>query len=195
MPLQDYTRYVFGDSISMLDPDILPEENNIIRYVVFCHDVSLAEYPNMRKKARKASVVKIVASAVMEIWKKKSLPTISDKAVFNAVGRLMDQAQYVKESRRRHENDLNYIQGILSKHNKIFDISKKPDIESEPMDVTNVEPVAESMDAIELNEPEQEEVNLGTRKRRRTRRWAVESEETVGSMPSQVCILYENIII
>ena len=179
----------------MLDPDILPEENNIIRYVVFCHDVSLAEYPNMRKRARKASVVKIVASAVMEIWKKKSLPTISDKAVFNAVGRLMDQAQYVKESRRRHENDLNYIQGILSKHNKIFDISKKPDIESEPMDVTNVEPVAESMDAIELNEPEQEEVNLGTRKRRRTRRWAVESEETVGSMPSQVCILYENIII
>ena len=82
MPLQDYTRYVFGDSISMLDPDILPEENNIIRYVVFCHDVSLAEYPNMRKKARKASVVKIVASAVVEIWKKKSLPIISDKAVF-----------------------------------------------------------------------------------------------------------------
>ena len=169
----------------MLDPDILPEESNVIRYVVFCHDVSLAENPKMKKKVRRASVVNIVASAVMEIWKKKSLPIISDKAVFCAVGRLMDKAENVKESKRRHENDSDYIQGILSKHNKIFDISKKPDVESEPMDASDNEPTA-IVEDMELNEPELEEVNLGRRKRKARKRWVVESEDAINNMPSQV---------
>ena len=33
MPLQDRTKYVFGESIGLLDPHVEPTENNVIRFI------------------------------------------------------------------------------------------------------------------------------------------------------------------
>ena len=67
--LEEYTSYVFGESLQQLDPNLLPKETDVLRFIVHCFDVSRAEVPRMDKKKRNADVIKTVLGAVAEIWK------------------------------------------------------------------------------------------------------------------------------
>ena len=123
--LEDYTRYVFGESSGSLDPDILPKEIDVLRYIITCYDVSQAETPRMDRKKRIASVVKIVVAAVDKIWEKKSRPTRSHRAKYWLVKKLMEKAEHVKLWKLRHEHDNAFIQEVREEHDKLFDISEK----------------------------------------------------------------------
>ena len=153
--LEEYTSYVLGESLQQLNPDVLPKEIDVLRYFVNCYDVSQAEVSRMDKKKRNTTVVKIVAGAVEEIWKNKSLPVRSPNAIYLLVKRLTDRAEFIRVSKKNHEFDVNWIQEVFQKHDKIFDIGEKPAMVSqeEPME-------------IDLHEPVLEEEVLGTRKRK-----------------------------
>ena len=123
--LEEYTSYAFGESSGSLDPDILPKEIDVLRYIVNCYDVSQAETPRMDRKKRIASVVNTVVAAVDEIWEKKSRPTRSHRAKYWLVKKLMEKAELVKLWKRRHEHDNVFIQEVREEHDKLFDISEK----------------------------------------------------------------------
>ena len=123
--LQDHTSYVFGQSIDQLDPDVLSKEIDVIRFIVHCFDVSYANVPRMEKKKRDGDVIKIVTGAIEDIWKRKSLPTRSHKAVYLKVKTLVERVEFVKTSKRRHENDAPWIEEVFQAHDKVFDISEK----------------------------------------------------------------------
>ena len=168
--LQEYTSFVFGESINLLDPDVIPKEIDVIRYMIHCFDVSQAEIPRMVRKKRRNAVIKIVVGAVEEIWKNKSLPMKTNGAIYWQVNSLFDRVEYVKVSKSYHENDASFIQEIFKNHDKIFDISMNP-VEDKPDDAMEVdlpEPVQEEVLAQPediLAEPVQEVV-LGKRKRK-----------------------------
>ena len=62
--LEDYTSFALGKSLESLDPDILPNEIDILRFIVYCFDVSQAETKRMDRNKRAASVANIVVDAV-----------------------------------------------------------------------------------------------------------------------------------
>ena len=151
--LEEYTSYVFGKSSGSLDPDVLPKEIDVLRYIVNCYDASQAQTPKMDKKKRTASVVNIVVAAVEEIWKKNSRQTRSHRAQYWLVKKLLEKAELVKVRKHRHETDDVFIQDVLAEHDKLFDISEKP--------------VREELDeAMEVEVPEVVEQDLGKRKRK-----------------------------
>ena len=153
--LEEYTTYVLGESLQQLNPDVLPKEIDVLRYFVNCYDVSQAEVSRMDKKKRNTAVVKVVAGAVEEIWKNKSLPVRSPNAIYLLVNRLTDRAEFIRVSKKNHEFDANWIQEVFQRHDKIFDIGEKPAAisQEEPMEV-------------DLPDPVPEEEVLGKRKRK-----------------------------
>ena len=157
--LQEYTKFVFGESIEQLNPNDLPKENDVIRYIVHCFDVSQAEVPRMDRKKRRTAVIKIVVGAVEEIWKNKSLPIRSHGAIYWMVNSLFDRVEFVKVSKSYHENNASFIQEVVKVHDKLFDISMKP-----------VETKKDEAMEVDLPEPAQEEV-LGKRKRKAPKRF------------------------
>lgn len=148
--LEEYTSYVFGESLQQLDPKLLPKEIDVLRFIVHCFDVSRAEVPRMDKKKRNAAVIKKVLGAVSEIWKNKSLLIRSSGAIYWLVNSLVDKVDFVRVSKKNHEFDVNWIQQVFQQHNKIFDIAEKPAKDT---------PSAEAMDidVPELPGTEQEE--------------------------------------
>ena len=150
---QENTRYVFGESIEQLDPDTLPKEIEVLRYIVHCFDASYNNVPRMPKKKRTTAVIKDVVGAVEEIWKNKSLPTRSHGAVYWLVDSLVKRVEFVKVSKNNYENNAIWIQAIVEQHNKIFDIAEKP-VEANPAQVINED---EAMD-IDLSESVEEVV-------------------------------------
>ena len=47
--LEEYTSYVFGASLEQLDPEVLPKESDVLRFLVHCFDVSQAEVSTMNR--------------------------------------------------------------------------------------------------------------------------------------------------
>ena len=168
--LQEYTSFVFGESINLLDPDVIPKEIDVIRYMIHCFDVSQAEVARMVRKKRRAAVIKIVVGAVEQIWKNKSLPIKSNGAIYWKVDSLFDRVEYVKVSKSYHENNVSWIQEIVKNHDKVFDISMKP-VEVKPDDAMEVD-LPETVPEEVLAEPEEilaepvQEMVLGKRKRK-----------------------------
>ena len=147
MPLEENTHYVFGESLEKLDPDILPKELCVIRYIVHCFDVSHANVPRMDKKKRRSTICNLVVGDVVEIWKRQSLGIRSHRAVYHLVNKLIDRIDYVKVSKRYHENNIPWIQEVIKEHDKVFDIAEKPVKEEldQPMDVDVPEVIEEDL--------------------------------------------------
>ena len=156
--LEEYTSFALGESLEQLDPDVLPKEKDVMRYIVYLFDVSRSEVKKMDTKKRNAAVCNIVVGALEEIWKNKSLPTRSHGAVYWLVDSLVKRVEFVKVSKNNYENNAIWIQAIVEQHNKIFDIAEKP-VEANPAQVINQD---EAMD-IDLPESVEEEVVLTKR--------------------------------
>ena len=152
--LEEYTSYVFGEGLDQLDPEVLPKELDVLRFLVHSFDVSQAEVSRMDKVKRKAQVVNVVVSAVEKIWNGKGIPIRSHGAVYYLVKMLYERAEFVKLSKRRHVEDGDFIQDIINQHDKLFDISEKP------------KPVKKPEEPMDVDENVEEEEDLGKRKRK-----------------------------
>ena len=149
--LQDQTSYVFGNGIERLDPNTLPTELNVLRNYVYLFDASCAEKPRMVRKKRIAAVTRIVSNSLIDVWRGKSRDVRTEIAVYSLVRRLVEVVDVVKVRKANHETNLEFINDVINKHNKLCDISKKPDevVADDPMDI-DID-VGESEVAVEID--------------------------------------------